>query len=210
MNLNHSPYPIPSRENHFDFLVRCYFGRDEQADPLQLCVHRAYRDFNRTLRYFAKYKGADALRMNARQCVIRLLKELPKKKIDTQRKFDNWHETACVKLKAVYCDSGFRRFTIGHAQKWFNMSMKYIFTLGISEYSSLYQFAHIPIDNVFLKHAATHGVPPLPIQPWSHLDDYSDYLKFQQDCRDAFCGSSPLAVEFWLWLRAGDDRSEGI
>jgi hypothetical protein len=42
---NPTRYPTPSREDYFDFFVRCYFG--EGADLLLLCVRRAYRDFNR-------------------------------------------------------------------------------------------------------------------------------------------------------------------
>jgi hypothetical protein len=53
-------YPIPSREEQFDFLVRCYFG--EGSDLLRLCIHRAYLDFSRTLHGFASHKKADHLR----------------------------------------------------------------------------------------------------------------------------------------------------
>ena len=44
-------YADPSREENFDFLIRCYFG--EGTNPLKLCIHRAYLDFNRTLHGFA-------------------------------------------------------------------------------------------------------------------------------------------------------------
>lgn len=37
-----SSYEVPSREDYFDFLIRCYFG--EGQDELQLCVRRVGLD----------------------------------------------------------------------------------------------------------------------------------------------------------------------
>jgi hypothetical protein len=93
---------------------------------------------------------------------------------------------------------------VGQAQKWLNMSMKYLFTLGerrVPGFAHLYQFAHIPIDNVFLKSATALGGPSLHV-PWSRLDDYATYLSCQQAFRNLFGGSIPLEAEFRLWLRA--------
>jgi hypothetical protein len=194
-----SLYPPPSRDEYFDFLVRCLFGK---GDLLHLCVHRAYRDFNRTLHGFASHEHADRLRACGYQCVIELLRDLPKRKISSQREFDRWHETACAKLQNLYNrDHGFDRLYVGQAQKWLNMSVKYVFTLGegrLPGFESLYQFAHIPIDNVFLEAVSPHG-PNLGVA-WSRLDDYATYLNCQQAYRELFRGSIPLAAEFRLWL----------
>jgi hypothetical protein len=195
-------YLPPSREEHFDFLVRCYFGQG--TDLMQLCVHRAYLDLNRTLHGFAKHKNADLLRKSAYKCVIKLLKALPSREISSQHQFDEWHEAACAQLRHLYRNHGFVRFSVGQAQKWLNMSMKYVFTLGegrLPGFASLYQFAHIPIDNVFLQIAVALGVPSLRV-PWSRLDDYVTYLRYQLAFRDLFRGSFPLAAEFKLWLEA--------
>jgi len=81
---------------------------------------------------------------------------------------------------------------------------EYLFAIGerrLHGFVHLYQFAHIPIDNVFLKAAAGLGGPSLPV-PWSRLDDYGTYLDCQQAFRDMFRGSIPLAAEFRLWLKA--------
>ena len=48
----------------------------------------------------------------------------------SQRDFDRWHEAACTKLQTLYHDHGFTDFSVGQAQKWLNMSLKYVFTLG--------------------------------------------------------------------------------
>lgn len=64
-------YEVPSREDYFDFLIRCYFG--EGQDALQLCVRRAYLDLNRTLHGFAGPGNADQLREEAHQRVAQLV-----------------------------------------------------------------------------------------------------------------------------------------
>src|SRR5262245_11272631 len=156
-------YPTPTREQYFDFLVRCFFN--EGSDLMLLCARRAYLDFNRTLRGFAKHPGNEELRDDGHRKVLALLVALPGKKIASQATFDNWHQAACVELRNLYHTRDFARFSIGHAQKWLNMSLKYAFTLGedrLPGYAPLYQFAHIPIDDIFLKQAETCGVPRLP------------------------------------------------
>jgi len=198
-------YPIPSREDHFDFLIRVYFGPGK--DLMRLCVHRAYLDLNRTLRGFAKHQDKDALREKGHQCVIELLRALPRKKISSARAFDSWHAAACHQLQKLYREDGFSSFSIGQAQKWLNMSLKYIFALGedrLSGFAALYEFSHIPIDNIFLARAAELGGPSIS-RPWSHLDNYPNYLALQKKFRQLFQGSVPLAAEFQIWLSEKDE-----
>lgn len=199
-------FSIPSREEHFDFLLRCYFG--EGRDPLRLCIDRAYLDFNRTLHGIAKNNNGDGLRNAATACLIKLLSGLSLKRIRTQSDFDKWHKSACDQLRQLYRSHGFTRFSIGQAQKWLNMALKYVFTFGqkrLPGFAKLYPFAHVPVDSVVLKCTRAHGGQPLSV-PWSRLDDYATYLEFQKLFRQLFRGSVPLAAEFRLWL---DDPTKG-
>ena len=192
-------YDTPSREDNFDFLVRCYFG--EGKDRLRLCVQRAYLDLNRTLHGFAGHKGAEELREKAHQLVAALVGSLTKR-APSQRGFDAWHRDACTALRALYRQHGFHRFTFGQAQKWLNMTLKYVFTMGEARLPGFlchYPFAHLPIDNVFVQAARDHGGPELPMA-WSRLDDYAVYLDLQRRYRAIFAGSEPLAAEFRLWI----------
>jgi len=198
-------YDTPSREDYFDFLVRCYFG--EGRDPLRLCVQRAYLDLNRTLHGFAGHKGAEGLRESAHQLVAAVVSALTKRAA-SQRSFDAWHREASTALRALYRKHGFDRFTLGQAQKWLNMTLKYVFTLGearLPGYLPHYAFAHLPIDNVFVQAARELGGPDLPM-PWSRLDDYSVYLGLQRRYRALFDGSEPLAAEFRLWIIGEKDQ----
>lgn len=197
-------YPNPSREDYCDFLVRIYFGAGD--DLLLLCVRRAYHDMNRTLRGLRRIRGAEALRERATDCVATLLKDLPAKKIDSADAFDRWHKARCGRLISVYPQAF--SLSVGQAQKWLNMALKYIFTLGegrIPGYAPLYKFAHIPIDSIVLKEVARLGGPKLTM-PWSRLNDYGTYIAYQQECRNLFSGSCPLAAEFRLFQDNAAER----
>jgi len=177
-------YKTPSREEQFDFLVRCYFG--EGSDLLRLCIRRAYLDFNRTLHGFANHKAADHLRQSGNDCVFRLLTALRQKTIRSQDEFDKWHEAACVQLQQQYRNGRFKHFSIGQAQKWLNMSMKYMFAIGerrLPGYAHLYRFVHIPIDNVFLKSAIPLGGPSLPVA-WNVGNRRVEHLHESRDGHD--------------------------
>jgi len=192
-------YEVPSREDYFDFLIRCYFG--EGQDALQLCVRRAYLDLNRTLHGFAGHSTADQLREKAHQRVAEKVAALTHEAA-SQKAFDSWHRKACLDLRGHYRKGGFEAFSHGQAQKWLNMTLKYVFAMGESRlpgYLPYYSFAHIPIDNVFVTAAKAIGGPDLPM-PWSRLDDYSAYFHLQEGYREMFAPSAPLAAEFKLWL----------
>jgi hypothetical protein len=192
-------FEVPSREDYFGFLIRCYFGDGE--DSLQLCVRRAYLDLNRTLHGFAVHKRSEELRNSAHLLVAELVAALPALSA-SQRSFDSWHRKACSDIRGHYHEGGFDAFSHGQAQKWLNMTLKYVFAMGESRlpgYTPHYSFAHIPIDNVFVTAAKAIGGPDLPM-PWSRLDDYSAYFRLQEGYREMFAPSAPLAAEFKLWL----------
>jgi hypothetical protein len=45
-------------------------------------------------------------------------------------------------------------FFVGQAQKWVNMTMKYIFTVGeqrIPGFDLVYTYCHVPLDNILLE-----------------------------------------------------------
>lgn len=191
----------PTREAYFDFLVRCYFGQG--TDRLRLCVHRAYLDLNRTLHGIAKHPSANDLREKGYLCVISSLRNLAlKANASSSKTFNTWHKRACLQLKKTYAKGGFDRFTVGQAQKWLNMSLKYAFALGESRvpgYIVFYPYAHVPIDNIVLENLASQNGPGLSV-PWSRLDNYDEYWNVQTQIRALFPGSAPLAWEFQMWL----------
>jgi hypothetical protein len=65
----------------------------------------------------------------------------------TQEQFDEWHRSACLELATIYNDGGCPSFFVGQAQKWLNMTFKYIYVLGderIPGFGHLYDLCHVP------------------------------------------------------------------
>ena len=204
---NHKPekslikqFSSPTREEYFDFLVRCYFGEGDNL--LKMAVDRAYLDLNRTLHGFAKHKNADVTRDGAHALMIKLVKKVQLVKF-TQKSYDLWHFRSCKTLRNYFLENEFEKFTYGQAQKWINMTLKYIFTIGESRlegYQDYYRFAHIPIDNVFINALQPYKKIRLPLA-WSRIDNYGTYLDLQNEFRTLFPKSIPLDVEFRLWIQ---------
>lgn len=198
-----SKIAAPSRRDYEEFLIRCYFGPG--TDYLALAMRRAYLDLNRTLTGMAKFKGAVESRAQAEATLRGAIANLNKRgtKVD-QKWFDAWHRAACEELQAGYSEAGFKGFSVGQAQKWLNMTLKYVHTFGeerLPGFAAAYLYCHVPVDRIMLEQLAPYGVQALSV-PWSKLTDYAEYLVFQCWVRERFPGSAPLAVEFDLWLRA--------
>ena len=69
--------------------------------------------------------------------------------------FDKFHETLCDEIIKIY-----KRYNIefyyGQAQKWVNMTMKYLCVIGEKKYpwlKKVYSSLHVPIDRVILNQA---------------------------------------------------------
>lgn len=161
-----------------DFLWFTYFGitpdKAKNKDlALNACIKRAYRDLSRTIDYkysvsdlnntkkvskdqknkFKNYK--DTWKRNAEDSIKKWINELLGEDDITPQDFDNRHESICKYLKKkdpelFKITSG---FSYGQAQKWINMTLKYMLIMGIwnNEMSTKIQFLHIPIDNIVLK-----------------------------------------------------------
>jgi len=175
-----------------DFLIAIHFGK---KDLLTRCVGLAYRDLQRTVRGIAKFDKAG---IPERVCSL----VADARRARTQEEFDTWHQAACDQIIGAFGDIGYHRFTIGQAQKWLNMTLKYIFVLGdrLPGYSHVFGFCHVPLDSFIIAMAAPLGLPPLPgTGAWSTLDDYGVYLERQRWFRARF-SEAALVVEFRLWL----------
>ena len=192
-----NPYPDPSSDQQAEFVLCLYFGRD--GDKLRLATRRAYLDFSRTLHGIEKYPDA---RQRADDFMYRTLAELAMKHGDaSQEFFDAWHEKAVKDLCAIYMAAGYKNFYIGQAQKWINMTLKYVYVFGESclpGFGKFYRYCHVPIDNIILEKDEFKHLRSF-ICAWSRISDYGTYLAFQLAVRKKFKDSSPLAVEFWIW-----------
>lgn len=140
-----------TRRDYEDFLLILYFGPDALTEPMKAIVRRAYLDFARTIHATRQQgdpynKGATSLRAD-----LEVLRNSPSS--TEQDSFDQWHERTCESLKNAYAHAGYSDFTVGQAQKWTNMTFKYIYTFGphrLSGFDSFYEYCHVPIDNIMM------------------------------------------------------------
>lgn len=190
--------PVLTQADWTQYLIHLYFGKGE---PLSCCLDRAYRDFNRTLHGIGNTKNNEELYAAGKRYLRDRIVLLRKKTDDIdQAIFDNWHKNTCHGLCELYEKNQFANFHIGQAQKWVNMTLKYIFTYGekkLPGYSKNYNFCHVPIDNVILDEIEKYNAPAI-LGKWSRISSYDEYFKLQRWFRKKF-ELIPLEAEFKLW-----------
>ena len=191
---------IITRTDYENYLIYLYFGED--SDLIGACMQRAYRDFNRTLHGFGRLKNKKEIYKKAESILRDCLENLKSSISDecSDKAFDNWHQETCNSLISVFAKNGHYLY-VGQAQKWINMTLKYIFTVGekrITGFTSVYPHCHIPLDNILLEKLATYDFPRLS-SAWSRLDSYAEYLEKQKWVRQRF-SLIPMDLEFQLWM----------
>lgn len=191
-----------TRTDYEDYLIYLYFGARQNF--LRACIKRAYRDFSRTLHNLSDLEGKEDVKRKAGELLETSLIHLKSFSDSsfTIINFDDWHKGTCYKIISLFNERDFQ-FFVGQAQKWINMSMKYVFTLGeqrIQGFEFVYPFCHIPFDNIIIeKLAQKYKDFPSFSCSWSRLDNYDEYLQRQSWLRQKF-HLAPLDIEFRLWL----------
>jgi len=176
---------------------------------IDACINTAYRDFCRTMHGIMGNDRNEAMRSEASDIINRMIGKVLKVSL-TQDEFDKLHGSACKAIKKVYSENQ-TSFFIGQAQKWINMSFKYLYLLhladlldvsktGIDILQQNFRNFHIPIDNIVLHHQTVKRLYSEHIgsAAWSRIDDYSRYLAFQKNLQEAV--KIPLIVfEGHIW-----------
>lgn len=224
------------------FLLWSYFGisveeivKDEEKvkeTVIEKAVARAYRDASsHVLSVVDEHK--DDLKALAMECIMKFISELAKVAIDKPRramnekrvKFDELHKKTCHMLVEIYdCEKYYKvdkrgkmhKFTYGTAQKWVNMSLKYIYLLeevlwGGFRISWISYFAtdfHIPFDSLIFKamedEFSIDVNKYLEGQTWSQIDNYEKYKELQDMIRNEVSQKNNFPIEWEnpAWIRA--------
>ena len=190
-----------------DFWIRCYLGSTQNTDFIQLAINRAYRDLNRTIHGMKNINPEESKKNYAQlsQIVNKIVKNLLDSNIRDQDKYDKIHEEECNILiqnfERFYIKSKDLKFHVGQAQKWINMTLKYLYAIGEKRHHlsfDNYHMFHIPIDNIIQEKLKEKGIIPLKVN-WSRLDSYTEYIEYQNQVRTVFKGRIPMDVEFELF-----------
>lgn len=159
-----------------NFILQCYFG--DMENPIDAAINRAYVDMaSHTLKGFAEHQYQEKwkLRFEASSKIKKALDLL-----DAESDYTSWHCELCGELQKVYTE---KRLSYGQAQKWVNMTTKYlqVFAVifksidddeGLSKIPEFFWNAanikklHIPLDR-YIMEAYNIG----SFGPWSKLND---------------------------------------
>lgn len=183
-----------------DFFKVIYFGTI--TDPMVAASDRAYRDLNRTIRFKnMPQERRDSLRQSVTALFKKEIPALVEAGADNQENYDSWHRRICGQIRTYYRDAGIE-FYYGQAQKWLNMTMKYLYVCGEYTFDGLFQYLHVPIDNYVFSIAKKELGIPQPTIAWSRWDDYNrQYMAYQSALRSKIRGYYPLRWEFKFWMK---------
>lgn len=229
-----------------DFLLYSYFGcerKELEQRGKEKCAYRAYLDLARTVKYayssteLEKAKsGSDAYAFAVVQ--KDRIKFICSKLIESIEGYPNhsggfatWHESKCAQIidqmNAPYGDGkkGFlkARFTYGQAQKWVNMTLKYLWLLDMLPNGLSEAELHVPVDSFILealKETQQFNTEGNKItgsgesyyyngEAWSAISDPKNYKKLQDGIRDIAKkqGISPIQWEGPAWIEVAKKRS---
>ena len=204
----------------FEFFKYSYFGN--LKDPIEAASNRAYRDMCRTL----DFKDIDENdKKNFKEEVKAILKNIIKNEdknqninnINNQDEFDTWHHGLCDNIiekckkieKYKNTDEGTEekiQFTYGQAQKWVNMTIKYLYILNDHTFDNVFDFLHIPVDNYILDIANKNFGIDKPKKPWSKWDE-KQYRNYQNEIKSKI-KIAPLLWEFDNWLKVAKGNNK--
>ena len=172
-----------------DFLITLYFNTSEGFEDAGL--KRAYLDFNRTLKIKdGNKKRREEKRLISQDYLKKELLTLISSPITSQTEFDQKHKKMCLDLI-----DNWDELSIGQAQKWINMTLKYWLLFGEKRINNIEKnavFFHIPIDSYVQKGMFSEKYP----KAWSKIKNYKDYFEYQIKQREKVTGKAPLLDEF--------------
>lgn len=145
--------------------------------------------------------------------------------------FDDWHKAKCEEIKEKMngnyetvnnSDEKIleESFTIGQAQKWVNMTLKYLWLLDALPKNICEKDLHIPIDSYIIEIAYDNknkfenalGLEEKPEESWSKLSKYEDYFKIQKAIRKAIKTNTtnetiPIKWESLAWIEVAEKQA---
>ena len=179
------------------------------------CAYRAYLDLARTVTYIFSTSDLDNIKKknssqedkdqadsfisfktdrinNVCKIIIDNI-NCHSQNIQSADEFENWHSALCETIKNVMnCASvpilkKGNAFTYGQAQKWVNMTLKYLWLLGVLPEHIKPEYLHAPVDSFIIEAAKSNDTKyglqiskcPIAKDAWSKWNSEDGYLEFQ-------------------------------
>lgn len=212
-----------------DFLWFSFFGitksaaEENASDAMSFCIQRAYLDVCRTIRF--RYNTQDIEKgvrsnndcminyYNKKRALIASISRIIQIAINdyllcektlNKEEFDNWHCGLCNLITNIDLQNGVLKenevFHYGQAQKWINMSIKYMLVMGLwdDQLNANLSHYHIPLDSYILNAAEDKLGLAKPKKVWSRLDEET-YKDYQQRIRGLLI-CPPIEWEWGTWI----------
>ena len=160
-----------------DFLLFSYFSISSTDDIDQIvdsAIEKAYLDavqqgaFNTMLNKNNRDQARTA-HNNCTKLIKKRVAEVLRFEINAEQ-YDSWHNMLCKDLLSQYKDVGIGFFEYGNAQKWVNMTMKYLFIIetvletgSLSAIIQLSDVLHVPVDSYIIQNVWEDTDIVLPI-----------------------------------------------
>lgn len=139
-------------------------GNSENEDCLLFkCANRAYIDLNRTLKFLKvskeKQKDLEKQKKIFREDISRIIVDRINILLNEEVEgYDKWHEETCDEVinkakEYEYENLLQERFYYGQAQKWVNMTIKYMWVIEKwkDKLDKLIDVLHVPVDSYILQ-----------------------------------------------------------
>lgn len=235
------------KENAVNFLLFGYFGitlENSKDDIISAAINRAYRDAaSHVLSLKDDFKkdtekGQD-LFAKAGELIKVFIKDVlnngTQNKLN-KKEYDEKHKNLCDTLISKYkgCTNSGYEFSYGIAQKWVNMTMKYlgVILMIFSEYNNSHDFVktykdsfraiehflHVPIDGYILEYVSNKkysNVESIEIAKkennnnlaWSKYEE-DDYQKLQISIKEMYINEPtfPLDWENEAWIKVAKSK----
>lgn len=228
--------PNVSVEELVFMLLGISFSESNDPNVLDACIDKAYRDLCRTINYKFSLSKLYSKSQEKRQAFLEkknifyqnikniLHNDIAYILLNPRIDYDGWHKELCEKIGKVDATNlidGDGHLSVGQAQKWINMTVKYMRIIG--KWNNDINGVHIPIDTFIIDAASIDssceilegfGVNGLgvkksfEIQQWSKISDYNTYLEYQNELRKA-CIRQPLVQwESKAWMAEAVKHSQ--
>lgn len=140
---------MKNRNEAIDFLIFCYFGN--KGISVDAIINRAYIDMaSHTLKNFDDVNEKWNCRWQASSTIKKALQNIGEP-------YEKWHEKLCADIISKYPQD---YLSYGQAQKWINMTVKYIYILkNLGKFQAEFPYIseenvcrfHVPIDSYILE-----------------------------------------------------------
>lgn len=177
---------------------------ENTSAALDICENLAYRDFCRTIRFKGEH---DTFKDNVKVLITQNIDGLIS--VRTKEDFDRKHKDLCEKIIEI---ANFQKvleadFTYGQAQKWLNMTLKYMLLTGFwnDKLQPIIGFLHIPVDSYIISAAKKYLGISITSKAWSKWD-IEIYEQFQKEVREKSGNENPIEWEHKVWLETAEQQ----